>query len=94
MAEFIKADNTVIEVQPKSKSGKYTLKELQEYVGGYIELVTLVRHGQYMVVNEEGKIYDLPVNGFATEIALKERAIMPHDTINGNVIIIKQNEID
>ena len=39
-----------------------TLEALQEIVGGYIEVVTLVRNKAVLICNEEGKINDLPYN--------------------------------
>lgn len=38
-----------------------TLDEWQKLVGGYIEVVTLTPH-LLMIVNEEGKLLDLPDN--------------------------------
>ena len=40
-----------------------TLADLQQVVGGYIETVTLPRTGLVIIVNEEGRLLDLPVNG-------------------------------
>ena len=40
-----------------------TLKALQQAVGGYIETVTLPRTGLVVIVNEEGRLLDLPENG-------------------------------
>ena len=93
MANFIKTDSTYVEVQPKNGK-KFSLKELQEYVGGYIELITLPNTNEYMVINEEGKIMNLPENGFASAIAQDQTAIYEDDYIAGDVLIIKQNEID
>ena len=40
-----------------------TLKALQQAVGGCIETVTLPRTGLVVIVNEEGRLLDLPKNG-------------------------------
>lgn len=40
-----------------------TLADLQQAVGGYIETVTLPRTGLVVIVNEEGRLLDLPENG-------------------------------
>ena len=40
-----------------------TLKALQKAVGGYVETVTLPRTGLVVIVNEEGRLLDLPENG-------------------------------
>ena len=45
----------------------FSLAELQEYVGGYIELVRMDQ--TLMVVNEEGALLGLPVNYRASAIA-------------------------
>lgn len=53
-----------IEVAPV-KGEQFTLKELQDIVGGYIQLLYLP-HGSIMVINEEGKVHGLPYNEVAT----------------------------
>lgn len=40
-----------------------TLAALQQAVGGYIETVTLPRTGLVVIVNEEGRLLELPENG-------------------------------
>lgn len=47
---------------------KPTLEQLQEAVGGLIQIVPL-QDGRYMVVNEEGLILDLPYNKAASRVA-------------------------
>lgn len=44
-----------------------TLKEMQELVGGYIELVYLPE-GKCLIINEEGLLLGLPLNQQATEL--------------------------
>lgn len=88
MAKHIKASGEIVEVKPKN--GKdFKLKELNEFVGGYIEIVYLY-NSEIMVVNEEGKIKNLPLNEKATNIVRKNGII---DIIVGNVLLCKQNEI-
>ena len=66
----------------KPEDGKeFTLEELQGYVGGYIELIYL-RDGRIMVVNEEGKLDELPLNSTATEIYGSQ-----NDYVVGNVLV-------
>lgn len=72
-----------------------TLDELQEMVGGYIEIVSLA-NGDQMIVNEEGKIKGLPINKKATELYVGEEmddtcAGWDYDTINGNAVILRGN---
>lgn len=63
--------------------GEPTLEEMQEYVGGWIEIVRVKFEGKDcdMVVNEEGKLLGLPVNHFASIVA--------QQTIVGNAILVK-----
>ena len=49
--------------EPQMTEMKNTLKAFQEAVGGYIETVTLERTGLVVIVNEEGKVMGLPING-------------------------------
>lgn len=43
-----------------------TLEQAQQDVGGYVELITL-RDGSQMLVNEEGRLLDLPYNVSASQ---------------------------
>lgn len=45
----------------------FSVAELQEFVGGYFELIPLGSH--YLVVNEEGRLYGLPYNENASKLA-------------------------
>lgn len=49
--------------EPRLIEMENTLKAFQEAVGGYIETVTLERTGLVVIVNEEGKLMGLPLNG-------------------------------
>lgn len=60
-----------------------TLKDYQDAVGGYIETVFTASRSGIIWLNEEGKIYGLPVNHRASNIAL----IDDSDYIVGNVIV-------
>ena len=42
-----------------------TLKEAQDFVGGYVECITWP-NGDLLIVNEEGKLMQLPLNPEAT----------------------------
>lgn len=66
MAKLIKADGTTQDTEPRNGL-RYTLEELQGYVGGLIEFIDLGEG--YMVVNEESKLIGLPFNEVATRIA-------------------------
>jgi hypothetical protein len=49
-------------------TGVDSLKFLQNAVGGYIEFIDLPKQKAVMVVNEEGKLHNLPTNVFATAL--------------------------
>ena len=65
---------------------KRQLGLFQGIVGGLIE--PLSTKDWTMYINEEGKIYNLPMNEIATMIALKHKLISPHDAIVGNVFFV------
>ena len=66
MAKRIKADGYVVEVSPKNLGECFTLEELKGFVGGWIECIH-ISPTQVMVINEEGKLLNLPYNAVATE---------------------------
>lgn len=79
-------------VEVKPKSGKtFSLSELQGFVEGYIEIVDL-RNGKIMVVNEEGKLKDLPFNHAATKIYAETYS--NRDVIVGNALVCESTEIE
>jgi hypothetical protein len=86
VAELIKASGEVTDTQPTKggKRPKFTLEELQGFVGGYIELVDLGSR-DVMVVNEEGRIHGLPINMKAS--ARANRLIV------GDVVVCKRGEV-
>ena len=67
MAKLIKVDGTEIEV--KSKGKKWTLTELQEHVGGFIEIMPGIGKIR-MILDEEGLLKMKPINVRATDIVL------------------------
>lgn len=90
MAKVIPAVGVPYEIQPNN--GKFfELEELQNVVGGYIEIVRL-GNDKLMVVNEEGKLEQLPWNNIATSIY--HRCTRALDYIAGNALICNSNEIN
>ncbi len=86
---------TLYGIQAKDKDGstvhpadgkKFTLEELQGYVGGYIELVRLPRgNGRAtMYANEEGLLFGLAVNTEASAVA--------GQTLVGPVIVVRKED--
>jgi hypothetical protein len=63
MAKLIKADETIIKDVDIS-----TLKQMQNLVGGYIEIVHISAE-EMLIVNEEGLLFGLPFNSEASELA-------------------------
>jgi hypothetical protein len=59
-AVYIKASGEISNVAPKD-GNKFTLEELQNYVGGYMEMIT-TKDGKKMIMNEEGRINKLKIN--------------------------------
>lgn len=86
-SKILKSNGDVVEVSPMGKH--FSLAEMQEIVGGNIEMVFLPNH-MVMVVNEEGKLYDLPFNIMATLIMKK----YSDDFVVGNVLITDQSLIN
>ena len=86
------------DVQNKFKiitESKYepTLEEAQEFVGGYVEGITFP-NGDYLIVNEEGKLMNLPLNPEATALwrstfTADKYAFGSDDFVVGPAILIK-----
>jgi hypothetical protein len=87
MATLIKSSGEEINVTPKNNSD-FQLEELQTFVCGFIEVVN-TKDGRIMVINEEGKLNDLPVNFKASELYEYSK----FDFIVGDVLLCKSNEI-
>ena len=89
-AQIIYADGRVTPFKPKNGTD-FSLEELQNVVGGYIEILDL-RNGQIIVVNEEGKLKGLPVNQIATEAYCMR--FQPYgDIIVGDVVLCNKKMV-
>ena len=89
MAKIYKANGEVLDIEPKN--GKdFKLAELQEIVGGYIEIAQM-KNNDIMVINEEGKLNDLPYNEKATEIY--QHQVYFGDFIVGDVLVCKSKQV-
>lgn len=77
MAKIIYSDGREVAVKPKNGTD-FSLEELQAIVGGYIEII-YVKGNDIMVLNEEGKLIGLPINGKASRMA--------GEVIVGNVLV-------
>lgn len=89
---IIHSDGALTAVKPKDLK-KFTLEELQNFVGGYIQIINLPAN-KLLVVNEEGRLYKLPVNEKATALAQYCNAILPIDYIVGDAVLIQSKLFD
>ena len=73
------------------------LKTAQDFVGGYVEGISFP-NGDYLIVNEEGKLRGLELNEPATklwrETFTKDKYLFGHDDfVVGNAILIKKDAL-
>ena len=74
MATILKTDGTRKNTNPKNK--KYFIaKELNDVVDGYLEIIGLPNEDALMVLDEDGKRKDKPINTEATRLYRKN---FPH----------------
>ena len=74
-----------------------TLKEAQAFVGGYVEGISMP-NGDYLIINEEGKLIGLPVNEQASKLWKdtfdNDNYITGRDDfVVGNAILIKKGAL-
>lgn len=89
MAHIIKTDGSVIDVTPKNGTD-FELEELNDIVGGHIEIVYLDEN-DIMVLNEEGKLIDLPINNKASLIF--QAMTNTFDFVVGDVLICNNEQV-
>ncbi len=77
-------------IETKEDCKKLTLEDAQKWVEGYIQGVPLT-NGDYMIVNEEGKLKNLAINYTASMVWSKHFG--KTDLMLGNAIIIKKNAL-
>ena len=75
-----------------------TLEEAQEFVGGYVQGIEFP-NGDYMIMNEEGKLMGLPLNPEATTLwrstFTKDKYLFGHDDfVAGPAILIKKDALN
>ncbi len=81
----------------KDSKDEPTLESAQEFVGGYVEGITFP-NGDYLIINEEGKLKGLPLNPEATtlwrSIFTKDKYAFGYDDfVVGRAIFIKANAL-
>jgi len=92
LARLIKADGTKFTVKPRGL--KWTLDEIQAFVGGPFEIMPGIAPMR-LLMNEEGAIRALPVNLQASRIvlkALRDKPLRYMPTIRGDVLILDPEE--
>ena len=83
MAKIYTTNNQVRDVEPRNGLN-FELDELQNIVGGHIELVYL-HDNEIMVVNEEGHLLNLDFNHHATRLS--------QCMIVGDVLVCRSDQV-
>lgn len=89
MGLWLKADGQREECAP-ANGVEFTVEELHALVGGWIEVLRLGRTGRWLIVNEEGRLRNLPVNNVASMVYA---AVGGRDVIVGDAVIAEPHEI-
>ena len=73
-----------------NKEHKPTLKQMQDFVGGYIQIVNN-KAGDQFIMDEEGRLKEKPINPDASEMWLGEDWSEDNDFRNlvGDVMILR-----
>jgi hypothetical protein len=78
---------------PEFDHKTFTLKQLQKAIGGgYIEIVRIPGAKFVMIVDEEGKLKNFPMNAFGS--ALYGSGINHNDWIVGDIFLVPNHLID
>lgn len=86
-AVVIKENGTIQKIEPKNGE-KFSLEELQKTVGGYIE-IGRTHDGDFLVMDEEGKLKGKGLNEKATELYQFD-----DDFVVGDVLVCPTSMID
>lgn len=92
MAIYFLTDGTKQEIQPVN-GVKFTLKELQDLVDGFIQSVRLY-NGMCLIINEEGKSRNLPKNEYVNLLPSVVLTLCADDYIVGNAVLLARKEWD
>ena len=78
----------IIPVKPRNKK-KFSLEEVQEMIGGYVEIVYL-NGDDILLCDEEGRLKSLLTNSMATERA--KAMGFKGDVLVGDILFLKDKE--
>ena len=84
----VNTDRNEFKVIENSKD-EPSLEQAQKLVGGYVEGISFP-NGDYLIINEEGRLKNLPLNPEAT---LLWRMHFDHNDIVGPAILIKKDAL-
>jgi|TARA_X000000368_G_C22938590_1_gene671044 hypothetical protein len=87
-AQLVSTNGDVKSVKPKNNK-TFSLKELQSYVDGYIQILK-TRDERIMIINEEGKLNNLPYNEIASSLYIYGM----QDPVVGNVLVMDKQMIN
>ena len=87
--KLVKANGEEVNVRPKGNT--FSAEEIHKIVGGYFEVVRLTGK-TLMLVDEEGKLKNKPLNLYATRLYQALTGVK--DYIVGDVLIIPTRLID
>lgn len=71
----------------EERADKWTLQQMQKFVGGLIEFCPTTIPHRSLVVNEEGMLLNLPINEEATKLTSPHTWII--DGLRGNALLVK-----
>jgi hypothetical protein len=90
MAKLVTTNAQTLDVQPKNEV--FNLKELQDFVGGNIQMLKL-SNGYTMVCNENGFNLNLPANNLATWIVERSYGGVKTQEFVGDVLFLEDCEV-
>ena len=90
MATLIPPTGKETEVHP-ANGESFTLEEMQGFVGGYVQVITLP-DGRCLLMDEEGKMKGQSYNMSATLYGRKA-GMMPSDEVVGTALLCTQQEM-
>ena len=99
MAQVFYTNGDIKTIEPKNGTD-FTLEELNEHIDGYIEAIAIrdpeeLLKGEdlLMLIDEDGKLKNLPANLNASRFAHNTQSIQVNDYIVGNAILCRRSEL-